>query len=51
MTRRMEVSQVSSELSTLLKGATTGGVGEGVRTPKIWTDHPNFLMKSVITVT
>ena len=24
------------------KGATTGGVGWGVRTPKIWTDHPNF---------
>jgi len=25
------------------KGATTGGcLEEGVRTPQIWTDHPNF---------
>jgi len=37
------------------KGANTGGI-VGVRTPsppkkKIWTDHPNFLMKNVITVT
>ena len=32
------------------KGATTGG-RVGGPPKKIWTGHPNFLMKSVITVT
>jgi len=31
------------------KGATTGGAPPPKK--KNWTDHPNFLMKSVITVT
>jgi len=44
-----------SRLEVVRKGATTGGSGLGGPEPptpqKNWTDHPNFLMKSVITVT
>jgi len=48
--RRPFWSEASTTRLHLTRAQPLGGRG-GLDSPKIWTDHPNFLMKSVITVT
>jgi len=48
--RLLRVSRTSRSVSLVLARAQPLG-GRGVRTPKIWTDHPNFLRSCTLQCT